>query len=207
MPLEIFNNIEQGSDQWHAMRCGLITCSEFGTVLAKGKGGGESVTRRKYMLTLIGERIAGRVEQGFTNLHMERGKALEDEARNLYSFMTDVDVHGVGFMRHGHVGYSPDGAIGDAGLVEIKNKIFHLHLECMLSGVVPPEHKPQLQGGLWVSEREWIDFVSHSQGLPIFVKRVYRDEDYIKNLAAEVARFNNELLELIEKIQPTKAAA
>jgi hypothetical protein len=82
-----------------------------------------------------------------------------------------------------------------------------LQLECLLADKLPSEHVAQVQGALWVAEREWIDFCSYWPKLPLFVKRVYRDEDYIKNLAAEVARFNSEMLELIEKIQPTKAVA
>lgn len=200
--IEIFR-CDQGTDEWLRCRLGIPTASKFSAVLAKGEG----KTRRRYMLDLAGELLTQEPAESFSNLHMERGKIMEDEARNLYQFMTDAEVDRVGFVRNGIKGCSPDSLIGDAGMVEIKTKLPALQLECLLADKLPSEHVAQVQGALWVCEREWIDFVSYWPKLPLFVKRVHRDEDYIKNLAAEVDRFNNELLELIEKIQPTKAAA
>lgn len=198
--LEIID-CEQNSEEWHRARAGIVTASEFATVMAKGRGKSESVTRRKYMLHLVGERLAGPSPfDSYSNGHMTRGHEYESEAADLYVFQTDNEIQRIGFMRRGDVGYSPDGLIDENGLVEIKTKLYHLHLECLLSDEVPSEHIPQLQGGLWVSGREWIDFVSYSPGLPLFVKRVYRDEEYIKNLAQEVDRFLAEMNEIIEKI-------
>lgn len=116
-------------------------------------------------------------------------------------------MKGVGFIRNGDKGASPDSLIGDNGMLEIKTKLPALQIECILADKLPSEHVAQVQGALWVAEREWLDFVSYWRNLPLFVKRIYRDEDYIKNLAAEVAKFNSEMLEMIEKIQPTKKAA
>lgn len=207
MELQIFNCL-QGEEAWYACRAGIPTASEFSTVLAKGRGGGESVTRRKYMLTLAGELIAGPSPfDRYNNGHMDRGHAYEDEARNLYRLITDYEVERVGFMRRGDAGYSPDGLIGDDGLQEIKTKIYPLHLECLLSDTVPSEHTAQIQGGLWISGRKWLDFCSYSPGLPLFVKRVYRDEAYIARLKVEVDAFNSELLELVERIKQYKRAA
>ena len=207
MELQIFT-CEQNSEEWYAARSGIVTASEFSTVLAKGRGGGESVTRRKYMLTLAGERIAGPSPfDRFSNAAMERGHAYEEEARDMYSLITGNDVERVGFMRRGDVGYSPDGLIGENGLQEIKTKIYPLHLECLLSDAVPSEHVAQVQGGLWVSGREWLDFVSYSPGLPLFVKRIHRDEAYIKVLAKAVEDFNTELAALVERINGYRRAA
>lgn len=207
MELQIFD-CEQNSEEWYAARAGIPTASEFSTVLAKGRGGGESVTRRKYLYTLAGERIAGPSPfDRYTNGHMDRGHAYEDEARDLYSLITGNEIQRVGFMRRGDVGYSPDGLIGEDGLHEIKTKIYSLHLECLLSDTVPSEHTAQIQGGLWISGRKWLDFCSYSPGLPLFVKRVYRDETYIARLKVEVEAFNSELLELVERIQQYKRAA
>jgi hypothetical protein len=194
---------EQGTPEWFACRLGIPTASNFSKVLAKGEG----KTRKRYLLDLAGERLTGEPAESYSNDYMERGKLMEAEARDLYVFMTDENVERVGFVRNGDKGCSPDSLIYVDGMLEIKTKLPALQLECILADKLPSEHVAQVQGALWVAEREWLDFVSYWPKLPLFVKRVYRDEDYIKNLAAEVARFNSEMLELIEKIQPTKAAA
>lgn len=201
--LQIFD-VEQNSPEWDAARVGVITASCFKDVLAKGEG----ITRRKYMLTVLGQRISGRVfEDRYSNAAMERGHRLEEEARQEYRIETGIEVDRVGFMRRGDVGCSPDGVIGTDGLQEIKTKLHHLHLECILKDRVPPEHRAQTQGQLWVSGREWIDFVSYSPGLPLFVKRIQRDEEYIATLAAEVAQFLEELAALQQQISKYKVAA
>jgi hypothetical protein len=200
--IQIFD-CEQGTPEWFACRRGIPTASEFSTVMAKGEG----KTRRKYMMTLIGEILTGEVTDSYSNAHMERGKAMEAEARDLYSFHTDLEPVRVGFIRNGDKGCSPDSLIDANGMTEIKTKLPHLQLEVILGDRLPPEHVAQCQGALWVAEREWIDFVSYWPKLPIFVKRIHRDEAYIAKLAAEVAAFNDEMLALIERIHPTKAAA
>lgn len=200
--IEVFQ-CDQGSEEWRACRLGIPTASKFSAVLAKGEG----KTRRRYMLDLAGERLTGEPAETYSNDHMERGKAMEDEARHLYTFMTDAEPKGVGFIRNGLKGCSPDSLIGESGMLEIKTKLPALQLECILADKIPSDHVAQVQGALWVAEREWLDFVSYWPRLPLFVKRVYRDEDYIKNLAAEIDRFNNDLLELIDRVQPTKVAA
>lgn len=201
MELQIFN-CDQNSAEWIAARAGVVTASEFSTVMAKGKGGGESVTRRKYMLTLTGERIAGASPfERYTNAGMDRGHEYEEPARDLYSLVKGNDVTRVGFMRRSDVGYSPDGLIGSDGLLEIKTKLYHLHLECLLRDEVPSDHKAQCQGGLWVSGRDWLDFVSYSPGLPLFIKRVHRDEAYIARIKVEVDEFLSEMFEMIEQVK------
>lgn len=204
--LQIFD-CEQGTPEWFQSRLGIPTASEFDTVLAKGRGGGESKTRRTYMLKLIGERLTGEPMYSYSNDHMERGKVMEEEARDAYAFMTDAEPQRVGFLRRGDAGASPDSLIGDDGMLEIKTKLAHLQLECILGGDLPSEHKAQCQGQLWIAEREWVDFVSYWPGLPLFVKRVFRDEEYIKQLAAAVRAFNDEMAELMAKIQNYRSAA
>lgn len=199
MELQIFN-CEQGSEDWIACRLGIPTASEFATVMAKGKGGGDSKTRRTYMLKLAGERLTQQRMYSYSNDHMERGKEMEAEARDLYAMVSDVEPVQVGFLRRGDAGASPDSLIGDAGLLEIKTKLAHLQLECLLDDELPPEHKAQCQGQLWIAEREWVDFCSYWPGLPLFRHRVYRDEAYIKQIATAVDAFNAEMLELISKV-------
>lgn len=206
MELQIFD-CEQGSPEWYACRAGIPTASEFATVLAKGKGGGESVTRRKYLYQLAGERITGQPMEGFNNAHMDRGKVMEEEARDLYQLVTGNEPVRVGFMRRGNAGCSPDSLVGPNGGLELKTKLPHLQIECLLNRRLPPEHVAQVQGQLWISAREWIDFASYWPGLPLFVHRVYRDETYIARLAVEVEAFNAELEDVINQIRNYKAAA
>ena len=184
---------EQGSPEWFSARAGIPTASEFHTVMAKGKSGGESLTRKTYLLKLAGEIITGEPMESFTNAHMERGKAMEDEARDLYSFMTDSDPLRVGFVTNGKAGASPDSLIGERGGLEIKTKLPHLLIDLLLKGEMPPEHKAQVQGCMWIAEREWWDFAAYWPKLPLFTKRIIRDDTYIRTIADAVDQFNDEL--------------
>lgn len=197
----VLYDCEQGTPEWFACRLGIPTASEFGTVIASGRGGGPSVTRRKYMLQLIGERLTGEVVDSYTNANMERGKAMEDEARKVYAFEAGVEPKRVGFIRNGDMGASPDSLIDDDGLLEVKTKLPHLHLEALLDNRLPPEHKAQVQGQLLVSERKWCDFVSYWPKLRPLIVRVERDEAYIDELRAQVTVFNKELLQLMEQVK------
>lgn len=200
--IEVFN-CEQGSPEWFACRMGIPTASEFATVLMQGRKKGEpSATRRRYMLQLVGERLTGQPsEEIFTNRHMERGKRLEPEARRLYCFARDVEPELVGFIRNGEKGGSPDSLIGTNGMLEIKTRTPHLQIELLLAKEVPSEHRAQLQGNLWIAEREWIDFVSYWPGLEPFIARVYRDEKEIKSIELGVEMFLNEMHEIMNKLE------
>jgi hypothetical protein len=194
-------NCEQGSPEWFAARLGIPTASEFHTIMASGRGGGESKTRRTYMMKLAGEILTGQPMDSFSNGHTERGKEMEPDARNLYAFMKDCEPEIVGFIRNGPKGCSPDSLVGNNGMVEIKTKLPHLQVDCLLSDRLPPEHKAQCQGQLWVAEREWVDFVSYWPGLPLFVIREHRDEEYIAKIAAAVDEFNGELAHAVERVR------
>lgn len=195
MSMEIFN-CDQGSDEWFLCRAGIPTASMFDTVMACGKGGGPSKTRRTYMMKLLGERLTGQPTENYTNAHMERGKVMEEEARNAYAMIQEIEPQKIGFIRNGDKGCSPDSFIDISGLLEIKTKLPHLQLEVLLCDEVPSEHKAQIQGQLWVAEREYCDFVSYWPRLRPFIKRVYRDEKYIAELSNAVDQFNDELNKL-----------
>jgi predicted phage-related endonuclease len=206
MNLQIYD-CEQGTPEWYAARAGIPTASEFATVMGKGRGGGESKTRRTYMLKLIGERLTGQPMESYTNTHMERGKAMEAEARDLYAMVRGVEPQQVGFMRRGNAGASPDSLIGADGLVEIKTKLAHLQIEVLLANRLPPEHVAQVQGQLWISGRQWVDFVSYWPGLPLFVTRVQRDETYIATIAAEVDEFLAEMAAITNQVENYRITA
>lgn len=190
-------NCEQGSPDWFRARMGIPTASEFSTVMAKGEG----KTRKTYMLKLAGELLTGEPMDSYTNVHMERGKVQEDEARDMYAFMHDVEPLRVGFIRRGNAGASPDSLIGDRKGLEIKTALPHIQIERLMKDDLPSEHKAQVQGSLWISERDTWDFVSYSPKLPLFVKPVHRDNGYIANLAGEVEKFNSELHEIVERMR------
>ena len=194
--MQIIREIEQGSADWLALRLGIVTCSELDCLLVNGKGPeGFGVQALTYMDQLIGERITGEAaELPFSTRATERGKEFELLARDLYQIREEVTVEEVAIILNHGIGYSPDGLIGDNGLTEIKSKLPKFQVGVILSGEVPKEHVAQCQGGLYVSGREWIDFVSYWKGMPLFVKRMYRDEAYITKLAERVTTFN-ELLE------------
>ena len=192
---------DQGTPEWLAARAGIPTASMFATVMASGKGGAESKTRTTYMHKLAGEIITGEPMESYSNAHMERGKVMEAEARDLYAFERLLTPEQVGFIRSGDKGCSPDSLIGNDGMCEVKTKLPHLQIEVLLRGTLPPEHKAQCQGALWVAEREWIDFVSYWPKMPLFVHRVHRDEQYITDLSAAVDAFNGELATLVERVR------
>lgn len=173
--------VEQGTPEWYAARLGIPTASEADTVLAqRGPRGGEPKGRRTYMLTLLGEILTGERVESYSNAHMERGKIMEAEARDLYAMLSSETVTPSGFWKlrieNGYMGASPDSLVGAEGLLEIKTKLPHLHLDCLLNGEVPAEHVAQVQTQLCVTGRAWCDFMSYWPGLPPFIKRVMADD-------------------------------
>nr|WP_290698532.1 lambda exonuclease family protein [Halomonas sp. UBA3074] len=186
----------QGSPEWLAARLGRVTMSELKSLLVKGKGpGGLGAGAITYMHQLIGERITGELAEPFQgNAHTRRGHELEGVARALYCDATgEPQPHEVGLILNHEVGYSPDSLVGANGLLEIKTKLPKFQIEVLLNGEIPDEHLPQCQGGLWVSEREWIDFVSYWPGMPLFIKRAYRDDIMIRTIAERVEAFHEEM--------------
>lgn len=197
---------EQGTPEWLAARMGIPTASEFSTVLAKGKDGGKSLTRKTYLMKLAGEILTGELMESYSNQHMERGKEQEAEAREAYELMKDVDCQQVGFIRNGDKGCSPDSLIGSEGALEIKTALPHIQVERLLKGELPAEHRAQVQGVMWVAERQWLDFVSYCPRLPLLIVRVPRDDGYIATLAGAVKEFNAELASVVDAIRSRNSA-
>ena len=193
--MQIFD-CAQGSPEWFQCRMGIPTASEFATCMASGRGGGDSKTCRTYMLKLAGEILTGRPTENYSNGFMERGHEQEPDARSKYAFLANVEPQIVGFIRR-----------GDKGALEIKSKAAHLQIDLLDRDEFPPEHRAQCQGVLWVAEREWIDLACYCPDLPLFVKREYRDDLYIRKMAESVRIFNEELAELVAKIRAMQEAA
>ena len=189
----------QNSPEWLEARRGIPTASRFADVLAKGRGKQPSKIRTRYLYELLDEVVSGEPTPNASTANFERGHAMEDEAADLYTFERDVDISRVGFMRRRRAGCSPDRLVGTDGMLEIKSKLPYLHWETLSAGVVPDEHVAQVQGQLWISGRQWCDFISYWPRRPLFVVRVERDETYIESLAQAVADFVGELDALISK--------
>lgn len=195
-------NIEQGSDAWLACRLGIATASELDCLLVSGKHPtGFGVAAFTYMDQLIGERITEEAaELPFQTKATIRGHEQEGVALSLYEAREEVKVQKVGIILNRGIGYSPDGLVGTDGLIEIKTKLPKFQVGVILSGEVPKEHVAQCQGGLWASDREWIDFISYWPGMPLFVKRMHRDEAMIRKIAERVKLFYEILDERMNKV-------
>ena len=194
---EYFYDLQQGSDEWLLVRLGIPTASEFSSIMAKGQG----KTRATYMRKLIGEVLTDKPSTYFESTHTERGHEMEPEARSLYELLHDVDATRVGFVRAGCVGASPDSLIGDDGLLEIKTRLPHLQIEVLQSGKVPSENVAQLQGQLWVADRQWVDYMSYWPALKPFIRRVERDAAYIDRLENEVGAFIDEMHAVLKEVR------
>lgn len=192
-------NIIQGSPEWFAARCGIPTASCFDKILCID--GKVSKQRTKYLWQLAGETIAGIQEETYTNGAMERGKIMEDEARQLYQLITGKEVLQVGFCLAEGYGASPDGLVGDKGLLELKCPIISTQVGYLLDNKLPSDYFQQVQGQLLVTNREWVDFMSYYPALKPLIIRVQRDEKFIGLLKAELKTFCVELKKIAKKIK------
>jgi putative phage-type endonuclease len=191
--------MDQGSEEWFTIRIGKVTASRVADVIAKTKTG-YSASRDNYMAQLVCERLTGQKGESFTNAAMQHGTDTEPLARAAYEALKDVLVDEVGFVPHPSIimaGASPDGLVGDDGLIEIKCPNTATHIETLLSQSVPGKYNTQMQFQMACTGRQWCDFVSFDNRLPeelqLFVKRVPRDNMYIRLMEEEIVKFLNEL--------------
>lgn len=200
--MKIVTDIEQGTTEWLALRLGIVTASELDCLLVSGKHPtGFGVAAFTYMDQLIGERITEEAaELPFQTKATIRGHEQEGVAQSLYEAREEVDIQKVGIILNHGIGYSPDGLIDRNGLIEIKTKLPKFQVGVILAGEIPKEHVAQCQGGLWASEREWIDFISYWPGMPLFVKRAHRDEAMIRKIAERVKSFYEIMDERMNKV-------
>lgn len=178
MTLTTFDNIEQHSADWFEARCGIITASVIGKLITPTLKTANNDTARGIIATSAAERITGHVEHVHPTFDMMRGTDDEPYARDAYT-EHHAPVTEIGFMRldgDGYcIGYSPDGLVGDDGLIEIKSRKPKAHVQTILAGKPPAENMAQLQAGLLVTGRQWIDYVSYCQGMPLWTCRVEPD--------------------------------
>lgn len=195
--------IVQGSEEWLQIRLGKLTASRMADAAARTKTGW-GASRSNLMAELIVERLTGKTGEKFTNDAMRWGTEYEPEARNAYEFMKNCDVTQIGFIPHPSIemsGASPDGLIGDVGLVEIKCPNSATHLETLLGSEAPAKYVTQMQWQMACAGRAWCDFVSYDPRMPenmrIFVKRIHRDPARVAELEQIAREF---LLELDQKL-------
>ena len=202
--------IEQGSPEWFAQRLGKVTASRVADVIAKTKTG-YSTSRDNYMAQLICERMTGTVAESYSNAAMAWGTETEPLARAAYEAYADVLVDEVAMIAHPRIdaaGASPDGLVGDDGLVEIKCPNSATHIDTLMSQAVPTKYNTQMQWQMACTERQWCDFVSFDPRMPtelqLFIKRVPRDNNYIAMLEKEILSFLEELDVKVSKLNDLK---
>lgn len=198
----------QGTAEWLAARTGRITASRMSAVMAKGRNGAPSTTRAAVMGELIAEYLTGQSGETYTNADMQRGTELEPEARAAYEVKTGHLVKEVGLVLHpknDRWGASPDGVVGEAGLLEIKCPRTHVHIGYILAGKPPAEYLPQMAWQAACCGREWVDFASYDKKMPpelqLFVVRYFPDPAYIAEMEQEAAAFLEEMMAKIQKLQ------
>ena len=198
--------MEQKSAEWFAARLGRVTASRVADVVAKTKTG-DSASRGNYMAQLVIERLTNKQEESYSNEYMDWGNLQEPFARAAYEAATNVLVDEVGMITHPRIemsGASPDGLVGDDGLVEIKCPKTATHIETLLSKTVPGKYNIQMQWQMACTDRSWCDFVSFDprmpEGLQMFLKRVPRDDALIKTLEDEVIKFLKEVDAKLEQL-------
>ena len=198
--------MQQGTDAWHEIRCGKVTASRVADIIAKTKTG-QSASRANYMAQLVCERLTKTRTESFTNAAMEHGVTQEPFARAAYEAAQGVMVEEVGFVRHPTIewaGASPDGLVGNDGLVEIKCPNTSTMIETLLSQKVPSKYITQMQFQMACTGRKWTDYVSFDPRMPekaqLFVKRVDRDDAYIAEIEAEIVKFLAEVASQVQQL-------
>ena len=197
---------EQGSPEWFAARLGKVTASRVADVLPKIKEG-ESASRKNYKADLVAERLTKQKTLGFSSTAMQWGVETEHQARAAYEVTTGDFVEQIAFVDHPAIvnfGCSPDGLVGDDGLIEIKCPNTATHLEYLEADAPPKKYFIQMQSQMAVTGRKWCDFVSFDprlpDGLELLIVRVNRDDKYIKIMEDEVSKFLQEVDNKVESL-------
>ncbi len=197
--------VEQGTAAWKRARLGYVSASRIGDVMTGGGG----VTRGKYAMRVAAERVSdGSGTESYSNEFMEWGTQQEPFARITYESKSNVFVEKTGFWVHPEIqwlGASPDGLVGDDGLVEIKCPFTTTHMRYVFDDEVPKEYYKQIQCQLWVTGRSWCDFISYDPRITakhkqLFVKRCMRDEAVISKMESEVKKFLEEVNGIVDKL-------
>ena len=200
MTLHVFEDVEQGSAQWHDLRRGIVTASVVGKLLTPTLKVADNDTSRALTATLAAERLTGWTEPTGMTPDMFRGVQCEPIARDIYSGHYS-QAEEVGFYLREEtgwkLGFSPDGVVGTDGLLEVKSPRAKTHLNTILADRVPAHYMAQLMAGLLVTGREWADFCSYVGGMPLLVLRVYPDQEWFDAITAACIQFEKNVTALI----------
>ncbi len=198
--------IEQGTPEWFAQRCGKVTASRIGDMMAKTKTGW-GASRANYKAQLVAERLTGIVAESYSNAAMQWGTDTEPEARSAYAMSIMQEIEQTGFVDHPRIkmsGASPDGLVGKDGLVEIKCPNTATHIETLLGGSVPQKYVYQMQWQMACTGRTWCDFVSYDPRMPtdmrLFVRRLELDPETVGVLAGAVTDFLIEIDKTVSQL-------
>lgn len=202
----------QGTEEWKLERCGKVTASRIADLTAKTKTGW-GASRANYMAQLVAERLTGVPADSFVSAAMQHGTETEPQARAAYSFLTDNLVEEVGFIHHPTIlmaGASPDGFVGENGLIEIKCPNTATHIDTLLGAEIDGKYVKQMQWQMACTGRDWCDFVSFDPRLPvdlqIKVQRVERDQELIDSLEKDVTDFLAEVEDKVTRLKQLTAA-
>ncbi len=205
---KIYADVEQGTAEWFAIKCGKVSASKIANIMAKLKGGGEAASVKNYRTQILCERLTGTVEESYCNGAMQRGIELEPMARECYEFIKGVTVEQVAFVDHPWIemsGASPDGMVNFDGNVEIKCPNTATHIEYLLGKVPPAQYIPQMQWQMACTGRVWCDFVSYDNRLPedmqLFIVRLNRDDAMIAEMEKAVIEFNASVVKIISDLK------
>lgn len=205
--MEQNNSLIQGSTEWLMCRLGKVTASRIADLTSKTKTG-YSASRANYAAQLLVERLTGQCQESYTNAAMQWGSETEPQAKSAYSFMTDNPVIDIGFVDHPKIdmtGASPDGLVGDDGLIEIKCPNSSTHIENLLGDNVDGKYIKQMQWQMACTGKLWCDFVSFDPRMPVNLQlkivRIERDNNFIAELEKEVILFLKEINDRLVKLR------
>lgn len=198
--LKIYNELIQGSPEWQQARCGLLTASEMKLIITAAKlKPADNDKSRAHIYEILAQQITGYTEPSYISDDMLRGQSDEIDAREIYADAYG-DVQEVGFITNSQwgftLGYSPDGLVGDDGLIEIKSRRQKYQVETILSQRVPDEYMLQIQTGLLISQRKWCDFITYCGGMPMYTVRVEPDAVIQEAILAAATAFYAKVDEL-----------
>ena len=205
MKIKYYNELVQGTDEWLLARAGIVTASVVKDLFTAGMKIADNQTVRNLSYKLAAERITNFVEETGNFWQMERGHLEETIARHIYS-ENYYTVEECGFITKEFdngivIGYSPDGIIKEDGLIEIKSRINKLQIETVITKTTPSEYICQIQTALLVTDREWIDFVSYSNGMPLYVERHFKNEEVQEIIINAVNLFEARVVETVEQFK------
>lgn len=201
MTIEYKMDLIQNTDEWARARTGMITASCAKNIITPTGKTANNEGSRKYSYQLAVERMYGYQEDSFQSYDMERGHIEEIYAKELYSreFSQTKDC---GFVINRELGFefgfSPDALVGEDGLVEVKSRKEKLQIETIINNKMPSGYNLQIQAGLFVTGRKWCDFLSYSNGMPMYIERIYPDADLIEKIKQAAIEFDIKTKEVID---------